>query len=79
MPSDKSREIRVNALAALKEFQSGAMRGFWDGSTYVVYSYAVLIASKSYDGELCYYNGAKYSATTSGHQSAVRQAWEISA
>ena len=78
MPNSTATKNRVAALTALKEFQSGAMRGTWDGEIYRVNSYAVTIAECDRGGAIRYYDPAKYSATTSSHQSAVKAAWGLS-
>jgi hypothetical protein len=78
MASSRSQKIRAKALTAGVPFQSGAMRGYWVGDSYMVSSYAVTIGAINRDGAILYYNATKYSATTSAHQSALRKAWGLS-
>lgn len=53
----------------------------WGTFSYRVYSYATLIAEKTWDGAEgewhTWLNPDKYSTTTSRHQNLIRKAWGI--
>ena len=68
-----NRKEVVMAIARLQDFTShtGSMRGEWQGDVYVVISYSTPIGDCN--GRVWNLNSNKYSATTSKHQSYLRQ------
>ena len=69
-----NRKEVIAAIERLDDFKShtGSMRGEWQGSIYVVYSYNQWIGQT--DGTHWDLNNNKYSVTTSRHQSYLRSA-----
>jgi hypothetical protein len=72
MPRINTREAD-RYIAELKPFTSnGAISGEWAGPDYVVRSYSTAIAVITPDSGTAILNGARYSNTTSRHQSETR-------
>ncbi len=64
-----STQKAAEFIAELKPFTTnGALSGVWRGNDYLVLSYTTPIAAVNPDAGTAYLNRAKYSVTTSKHQ-----------
>lgn len=65
----------VQAMRNRQAFKGNTLSGAWDGKTYKVWSYSTLMLETDETGTPVWFNGNRYSVTTSKHQNYIRQAF----
>lgn len=65
---------RPHYIINKEEFKTGSSNGVFEGKDYAVYSYDTLIYKVDKDGKIVYWDGGKYSRTTTLLQNQIKLA-----